>query len=138
MTRIKSYILRFTQYVLASRRLTLRLFIVLIFLWAVESPPQPIVSVPPAQAVHTNHPIVGVHTRLTDEVEPWKVRKTLEMVREMGSPWIVEFFPWAYSEPNKGEFQWDHADMIVEHARAQSLTVIARIGLTPAWARPNE
>ena len=141
VSRIAFLASRFThhlwEYIFASRRLTLRLFVVLIFLWAVESPPQPIVSVPPRQEVHTAHPIVGVHTRLTDEVEPWKVRKTLEMVREMGSPWIVEFFPWVYSEPNKGEFQWGHADMIVEHARAQGLTVIARIGLVPDWARPN-
>jgi hypothetical protein len=82
--------------------------------------------------------MVGVHTRLTDEVEPWKVRRTLEMVREMGSPWIVEFFPWTYIEPYQGEFRWAHADMIVEHARAQGLTVIARLGLAPEWARPHD
>jgi hypothetical protein len=141
VSRFTSYAVRHTQYawssIISSRWLLMRLSIVLVFLWAVESPPQPIVAVPPKQELVTAHPIVGVHTRLTDEVEPWKVRKTLEMVREMGSPWIVEFFPWAYSEPNKGEFQFAHADMIVEHARAQSLTVIARIGLTPDWARPN-
>jgi hypothetical protein len=126
------------ESILASRRLTLRLFIVLLFLWAVELPPQPIVSVPPRQEVHTAHPIVGVHTRLTDEVEPWKVRRTLEMVREMGSPWIVEFFPWVYAEPHKGQFRWDSADLIVEHARAQGLTIIARLGLVPEWARPQK
>ena len=123
---------------LASRHIILRLLVVLVFLWATERLPQPIVLVPPPQTVITQHPIVGVHTRLTDEVEPWKIRETLEMVREMGSPWVVEFFPWAYYEPDKGDFRWGHADLVVDHARAQGLTVIARLGLSPEWARPHD
>jgi hypothetical protein len=59
------------------------------------------------------------------------------MVREMGSSWVVEFFPWAYYEPRRGEFQFEHADLVVDHARAQGLTVIARLGLVPEWARPH-
>ena len=27
----------------------------------------------------TQNPKMGVHTRLTDEVEPWKIQRTLEM-----------------------------------------------------------
>src|SRR5262249_53127084 len=41
----------------------------------------------PQQTVQTINPKMGIHTRLTDEVEPWKIKKTLEMVREMGAPW---------------------------------------------------
>jgi hypothetical protein len=142
--RLTFYVLRSRPFLrglgtslLASRHITLRLFIVLVFLWAVEWPPRPIVTIPPQQVIHTQHPIVGIHTRLTDEVEPWKIRRTLEMVREMGSSWIVEFFPWAYYEPQRGEFQFGHADLVVDHARAQGLTVIARLGLVPEWARPH-
>jgi hypothetical protein len=80
--------------------------------------------------------LVGVHTRLTDEVEEWKIQRSLQMVREMGAPWIVEFFPWAYVERSPGRFDWAHTDMVIEHARAQGLTVIARVGWVPAWARP--
>jgi hypothetical protein len=81
---------------------------------------------------------MGIHTRLSDEVEPWKIKRSLQMVREMGAPWIVEYFPWAYSEPSPGRFDWAHADLVVDHARAQGLTVIARLGLVPSWARPPE
>ncbi|MEA3345374.1 MAG: beta-galactosidase [Chloroflexota bacterium] len=81
---------------------------------------------------------MGVHTRLTDEVEPWKIRRTLQMVREMGAPWIVEYFPWAYCEPSPGRFDWRHADLVVDHARSQGLTVIARLGFVPQWARPSD
>ncbi|PID85400.1 MAG: hypothetical protein CSB13_08295 [Chloroflexi bacterium] len=92
----------------------------------------------PQQTVYTEHPILGVHTRLTDEVEEWKIKKSLEMVREMGASWIVEFFPWAYYHGEDGGFAWEHPDMVIRYARAQGLTVIARLGLTPEWARPPD
>jgi hypothetical protein len=87
--------------------------------------------------VQTINGQMGIHTRLTDEVEPWKIKRTLEMVREMGAPWVVEYFPWAYSEPEQGRFDWSHADLVVDHARRQGLTVIARLGFVPEWARPD-
>lgn len=92
----------------------------------------------PHKSVETQHPILGVHTRLTDEVEPWKIKRTLEMVREMGALWIVEFFPWAYYHAEDGGIAWEHPDLVIEHASAQGLKVIARLGLTPEWARPKD
>jgi polysaccharide biosynthesis protein PslG len=101
--------------------------------------PAPLLITPgPRQIVHTTMPVLGVHTRLTDEVEEWKIQRSLQMVREMGAPWIVEFFPWAYYHGADGRFAWDHPDMVVRHAQAQGLTVIARLGLTPDWARPPD
>ncbi|MBI1801270.1 MAG: hypothetical protein HYR71_06545 [Chloroflexi bacterium] len=94
------------------------------------------VDVGEPQVVVTNNPKVGVHTRLTDEVEEWKIQRTLQMVREMGAPWVVEYFPWAYSEPQKARSDFRHADLVVAHARAQGLQIIARLDLVPEWARP--
>lgn len=90
----------------------------------------------PQRRVQTINPKMGVHTRLTDEAEPWKIARTLEMVREMGAPWIVEYFPWAYYEPRPGHYEWGHPDLVIEHAARQGLTVIARLGYVPEWARP--
>lgn len=104
--------------------------------WMLNVPTARLVIPGPQQVVETLYPKLGVHTRLTDEVEPWKIQRTLELVREMGSPWIVEYFPWAYIEPTKGHYHWAHADTVLEHAQAQGLTVIARIDYVPAWARP--
>jgi hypothetical protein len=97
-------------------------------------------SVPlgPQQSVATINPKMGVHTRLTDEVEPWKIKRTLEMVREMGAPWIVEYFPWAYVESQPGQFDWKHSDLVIDHANRQGLKVIARLGFVPEWARPAD
>lgn len=112
------------------------LALVLFLSWAL-SPPRVLVTMPSQQQVETANPKVGVHTRLTDEVEAWKIQRTLAMVREMGSPWIVEYFPWAYIEPEPGVFHWSHSDLVIDHARNQGLTVIARLGMVPSWARPN-
>ncbi|MBI5877859.1 MAG: beta-galactosidase [Chloroflexi bacterium] len=119
-----------------SRRRLALLVITLLAVVVFVSPPQPLVYVGPQQIVNTNNPKAGVHTRLTDEVEEWKIQRSLQMVREMGAPWVVEYFPWAYSEPRRGVYDFRHADTVVNHARAQGLTVIARIDLVPDWARP--
>lgn len=113
-----------------------RLALMVFFLWCLR-PPGVLVVVGPPQEVVTTNPLVGVHTRLTDEVEEWKIQRSLEMVREMGAPWIVEYFPWAYIEPEPDRYDWKHPDLVVEHACAQGLTIIARVGYVPAWARPD-
>ncbi|MBN1956063.1 MAG: hypothetical protein JW900_13565 [Anaerolineae bacterium] len=115
----------------------LRLLLALFLLWALRPPFVPLLVGPPQQVV-TRNPLVGVHTRLTDEVEAWKIQLTLQMVREMGAPWTIEFFPWAYIERRPGQYDWAHSDLVVEHACAQGLTVIARLGWVPDWARPPE
>ena len=131
MLRQRGNILRVLS--LAAR--AAQIFVILIFIYWLGAVPPVLVTLGPTQIVHTNHPKMGVHTRLTDEVEEWKIKKTLEVVREMGSPWIVEYFPWGYVENTEGEYDWTHADQVVDHARAQGLTVIARLGFVPEWAR---
>jgi polysaccharide biosynthesis protein PslG len=97
---------------------------------------RPWVEFGPQQTVQSVNPKLGVHTRLTDEVEPWKIQRTFEMVREMGASWVVEYFLWAAHEPARGVYDWTHADLVVDHALNQGLTVIARLGYVPEWARP--
>ncbi len=103
----------------------------------IVAPRPPYVIVGPPQAVETEHPVACVHTRLVDEVEEWKIQRSLAMVREMGATTIVEFFPWPYAEPAPGRYDWRQFDTIIRHARAQGLTVIARLGMVPEWARPD-
>lgn len=121
----------------ARQRTLLRVFAILALLLLARPPVAHVVLGPP-QTVKTSHPIVCAHTRLTDEVEEWKIQRTLALVREMGAPWIVEYFPWAYVERSPGVFDWRHADQVVEHAENQGLTVIARLGLVPEWARQRD
>lgn len=90
------------------------------------------------QTVQTEQPHVCVHTDLKDEVDEWKIQRSLELVREMGASTIVEFFPWAYFEPDDDRFNWEQADRIVRHAENQGVQIIARLGLVPDWARPSD
>ena len=127
------------SHITRSLRYTLPLLMLLgvLFMLTTADPPREI-ELGPQQTVFTINPKMGVHTRLTDEVEPWKIKRTLEMVREMGASWIVEYFPWAYHEPFPGIFDWSHSDLVIDHADRQGLTVIARLGLVPGWARPAD
>ena len=111
-------------------------FGVLMFVVASLIPAPPRITLDPPQIVITNNPAICVHTRLTDEVEEWKIQRTLAMVREMGAPTIVEYFPWPYVDRGEGRYDWGYADRIIRHAENQGLRVIARLGLVPAWARP--
>lgn len=114
----------------------LRLAILWSIIW-VLSPTAPRAPIGVPQIVETTKPMVCVHTRLIDEVYEWKIQRSLQMVREMGASTIVEFFPWAYAEPTQGQYDWASFDRIVRHARNQGLHIIARMGLVPAWARPE-
>ncbi|KXK13281.1 MAG: hypothetical protein UZ15_CFX003003367 [Chloroflexi bacterium OLB15] len=89
------------------------------------------------QTVETQHPQLCVHTRLIDEVDEWKIQRSLQMVREMGADTIVEFFPWAYIETSEGQYNWANVDRIVRHAENQGIQIIARMGFVPAWAQPE-
>ncbi len=91
-----------------------------------------------AQPVQSQKPHVCVHTRLIDEVYEWKMQRSLELVREMGAETIVEFFPWAYFEPDEDRYVWGQADKIIRHAQNQGIQVIARMGLVPNWARSDD
>ncbi len=115
---------------------SLLLFLALIAAWTLRNR-TPSADLGPQQVVVTTNTKAGIHTRLTDEVEPWKIKRTLEMVREMGAPWVVEYFPWAYVQPKPNTWKWTHSDQVIQHANRQGLTMIARLGYVPEWARPE-
>jgi hypothetical protein len=105
--------------------------------WSVRAPRA--LHLPPQQRVATSNPKVGVHTRLTGMGDEGYIRRTLEQVRAMGASWIVDLFPWAYVQPrSRYGYDWAGADMVVQHARRQGLTVVARLDIVPAWARPRD
>ena len=113
----------------------------LLVLWLIVvrlNPAEPHAPLGPPQTVETQQPHVCVHTRLIDEVETWKIQQSLELVREMGADHIVEFFPWAYIENQRGVYNWELADRIMRHANNQGIQVIARMGYVPAWARDDD
>lgn len=112
--------------------------LLLLVLLALLRPSPILITLGPPQTVQTNYPALAVHTRLSDEVEEWKIQRTLQMVREMGATTIIEFFPWAYYHAEDGGIAWEQPDRIINHAHRQGLQVVARLGMTPGWARPAD
>ncbi|MCU0510955.1 MAG: beta-galactosidase [Anaerolineae bacterium] len=110
----------------------------LLLLWLLSlihpAPPRAMLEDP--QTVSTMQPLLCVHTRFTDEVHEWIIQRSMQLVREMGADTIVEFFPWAYFEPQPGAYRWERVDLVMRHARNQGLKVLARMGFVPEWARP--
>src|SRR3954467_2079961 len=104
-------------------------FIVLWLILGLISPALPRAPLEAQQTVETTKPMVCVHTRLIDEVYEWKIQRSLQLVREMGATTIVEFFPWAYAEPSRGQYSWSSFDRIARQAHNQGLHIIARMGL---------
>ncbi len=89
----------------------------------------------------------GANTFLDLEVETWKRRQTLEMVRDAGIRWIKQHAPWADIEtPARGQYfndaarrsTWEKYDQIVDLAEEVGVDIIARIDRAPAWARGNQ
>ncbi len=86
----------------------------------------------------------GANVFLSQEVEDWKVEKTLRMAQEAGLGWIKQQFAWEEIEPEKGQFlvpgtlasSWAKYDKIVDMAGKYGLQIIARIDRPPSWARP--
>lgn len=113
--------------------------IVLIFLISQITPPRLRVMLEnPPRMVHTQQPKVCVHTDLIHEPPESSIQMSLQLIREMGAPTIVEFFPWAYIERSQGVYDWDQPDLILKHAENQGIRIIARMGFVPEWARPKE
>lgn len=86
----------------------------------------------------------GINTFLEQEVEDYKVERSLSMISRAGFDWIRQEFPWEDIEITaKGDFwdhqwdksAWDKYDRIVELAEEYDLEIIARLDNPPAWSR---
>jgi hypothetical protein len=98
--------------------------------------PRPL-HLPAQQQVATNNPKIGIHTRMAGTGDEAAIQRTFAQVREMGAPWAVELFPWAYAQPrSRYGYDWAGFDMLVQHAARQGLTLVARLDIVPQWARP--
>lgn len=108
----------------------------------------PLPDLAPYQPIrYTDVSPFGVNTFLEQEVEPEKVARALDLVREAGFRTIRQEFPWEDIEISaKGDY-WDHKwnqsawakyDRIVDMANERGLQIIARLDNPPAWARSGE
>jgi hypothetical protein len=114
-------------------------FIILIFLLSQLTAPRLRVMLEnPPKTMQSAQPKVCVHTDLIHEPPESSIQMSLQLIREMGAPTIVEFFPWAYIERSPDVYDWNQPDLIMKHAQNQGIKIIARMGFVPEWARPKD
>ena len=123
-----------------SLLLTISLFVLLALLGLVLYPVLwPAIGRAPGSAApgspHTDLNPVGANFFLEREVEPWKREETVRMARQAGVTWAKQQFVWAEIERRPGQFRWEKYDAIVALCEAYGVQVVARLDVTPAWAR---
>ncbi|HEX2172054.1 MAG TPA: cellulase family glycosylhydrolase [Dehalococcoidia bacterium] len=68
---------------------------------------------------------------------PGTTDRDLKLVRDAGFTWIKQMFQWNYIEGKaKGQYEWHEPDRIVEATKKYDLKILARVDVTPFWARP--
>jgi hypothetical protein len=85
----------------------------------------------------------GANFFLTQEVEDWKIRKTLQMARESGIVWAKQQFSWEeiqLREPRAGEepdrsYSWEKTDRLISLFEEYGFRLIARLDRAPDWAK---
>jgi hypothetical protein len=94
---------------------------------------------------HTDVNPYGVNVFFEQEVEEWKLRRSMEMIRQAGARWIRLHVPWSDIEvPAKGQYMnrfgkstWEKYDRIVELAQEYGLQILARLDDPPNWSRTD-
>ena len=88
----------------------------------------------------------GINTFLEQEVDDWKIHRSLRLISDAGFKWIRQEFPWEDIEiEGKGTFvdrregrevsSWKKYDHIVELAEEYGIELIVRLDNPPAWSR---
>lgn len=101
---------------------------------------------PYVPVAHTGMNPYGINTFLEQEVDDWKIHRTLRLISEAGFKWIRQEFPWEDIEiEGKGVFRdrrhggdlssWEKYDHIVDLAEEYGIQIIARLDNPPAWSR---
>ncbi|MSQ10837.1 MAG: hypothetical protein EXR52_07545 [Dehalococcoidia bacterium] len=105
---------------------------------------RPIPTADFAPTTHAGLPPLGANTFFEQEVEEWKVRRSMEMLRDAGVKWIRQEFPWDRIEPSvKGRYEdafgstWTNYDRTVRLAPEYGLQVMPRLTLPPNWTRAD-
>ena len=85
----------------------------------------------PAGQVPTTDP--AVHVFLWGN--PSTTARDLQLARDGGFHWVKQRFEWRNIEgKNKGQFEWNEPDRILDAISQTGLKVVARVDNQPKWA----
>jgi hypothetical protein len=101
---------------------------------------------PPRTIPFTDVNPYGVNIFLDREVEEWKMRRELQMIKDAGIGWVKQEIPWFEIEPErKGEFidtkfnqsSWQKYDKRIGLIDEFGLNAILRLDAPPNWTRAD-
>jgi O-antigen ligase len=83
------------------------------------------------------HPLLGVNAELS-QYSADELRQHLDWMQQAHVRWIRQIFPWDAIETNKGNYQWEQWDEIVNAVNQNSdLQIVAVLMNSPDWARTS-
>ena len=94
-------------------------------------------SVPQASAgpYRAASPEYGMHVFVLGD--PAATQRDLDKLTALRFGWQKSMFPWRLIEPEKGNFQWNDTDQLMQASTAAGVRVIARVDSPPDWARSD-
>jgi hypothetical protein len=98
----------------------------------VETASLPQASVGPYRAAS---PEYGMHLFVLGDSAA--TQRDLDKLTALRFGWQKSMFPWRLIEPEKGNFQWNDTDQLMQASVAAGVRVIARIDSPPDWARSD-
>src|SRR5579862_6779887 len=127
----------------SARGLVVTLVAVSLLLLSCGQRPAPL----PARTVRfTDVNPYGVNVFLDREVEEWKLRRELQMVKDAGIGFVKQEIPWFEIEPvQKGQYvdtkfnkpSWDKYDKLIDLINEFGLQAIIRLDRPPGWTRQD-
>jgi len=97
---------------------------------AVPPTGKPAASATPAPVGGPGAPEIGVQAFLW--WRPEVADRDLNLVKEGGFTWVKQYFAWQDIEgAEKGHYDWERPDRIVDHVNARGIKLLIRIGMDP-------
>jgi len=100
----------------------------------IPSAPPTASSVPaPMNPYYMSSPDYGIQAFLF--WRPEVADRDLGLIQDAGFRWVKQEFAWREIEgAEKGVFNWENTDRMVQQAQDRNLKLLARVGVQPAWA----
>ncbi|MED5814340.1 cellulase family glycosylhydrolase [Mycolicibacterium sp. 050232] len=88
-------------------------------------------------ACQSPHPAaIGMNVHYRDD-DAATVKRQFDLMAAMNVDWVRVDVDWSAIEPERGEFDWEPADLLVDEALAHQMNVLIVLSYTPDWARSS-
>lgn len=91
-------------------------------------------TVSACQSIHQVPIGMNVHYRGDDAAT---VKREFDLMAAMNVTWVRVDVDWSATEPERGQFDWEAVDLLVDAAAAHRMNVLIVLSYTPDWAQSS-